>query len=242
MSRRRSSILWGLALLTVAALASADPPPPVVAPYGTLIPVPGLSGRFVLSGDRPSDVTIDAFVELAGGAEAPIAIIVPSADATRGWWTDRAPIAASVHVVASRADAEAAALRDRIGAVRGVWLHGPTMPRLGPMIDGTALHAALEALVARGGVLGAVGLDASSLGDQVIRRADGRLARRSRSCAPPVPPFRPTTANRAATAKARRDLPPPKKNRAGQASGPSGLINLTTSEVVSEERKSRPSP
>ncbi|MHC5028546.1 MAG: cyanophycinase [Planctomycetota bacterium] len=172
MTRR---VVTGLLLLSlVAPWVCASPPDAGPVRFGTRIDVPGLPGRLVISG--PGDPHVDAtnaFLELAGGPDAPIAIIVAADENRHGWWTKRAGSDVTVHVVSTVAAASDPALAERLDAVGGVWLAGPTMPRLVNVVAGTPLLAGLRACFDRGGVVGATGLDATSLGERIVASADG---------------------------------------------------------------------
>jgi cyanophycinase len=161
-----------LTALRRAALARCESPfPPRDAPAphvprGALVLVGG--------GSTPPEVT-RKFIELAGGADAPIVILPTTApdpvppDAGRTLFVQAG--ARNLHVLAARQrkDAEDPKTQEMLRKARGVWLGGG---RQGCFVDALADTRAVELMrevLKRGGVIGGTSAGATVQGDYLCR-------------------------------------------------------------------------
>jgi cyanophycinase len=167
------SVAWvALASAIVAgsgeAFGQACAEPCVGPPRGAVIAVGG--------GDIDGRV-YEEFVRLAGGAEARI-ILIPTEGAAYGshdGWTaiEELRKAGAVHLdilhTRSRSVADLAAFAAPLDRATGVWFSGGRQWRLVDVYLDTRTHRALEAVLARGGVIGGNSAGASALASFLIR-------------------------------------------------------------------------
>ena len=136
------------------------------------------SGSLVIVGGAMSDpAIITRFIDLAGGADAPI-VIVPTAgdaDAYDAYWSGlrqfRDNGARNLTVLHTRdpkvADSEAFA--GPLATARGVFFTGGRQWRLADAYLDTRVHRELQALLDRGGVIGGSSAGATILGSFLVR-------------------------------------------------------------------------
>jgi len=164
-----------LIALAVACLIAAPgvsqelPPAPTVGPpAGTLV---------AAGGGTLGQEIIERFVELAGGESARI-VVIPTAAKGEGFGPDwygaalfRKAGIASVTVLHTR-DALTADGPDFVGpllSATGVWISGGQQWRLVDAYLGTRTHRELDAVLARGGVVGGTSAGASILASFLVR-------------------------------------------------------------------------
>lgn len=153
-------------LLALAALtASTSPTPPGVGhPRGTLVIVGG--------GDRP-DAVMRRFVELAGGADARIAV-VPTASSEpeetgEGLVAelDRLGARAFVFHLDRAATATEGALR-RLDSVTGIWFSGGDQGRVTDVLAGSPVLRAMQRRYRGGAAVGGTSAGAAIMSDSMI--------------------------------------------------------------------------
>lgn len=159
-----------------ASSASMASRPPV--PAGAVAPV--ASGALVIAGGGPLGPEImGRFIQLAGGADAPI-VVIPTAGEDSVYPADwrgldllRRAGARNVTLrhtklrTVAESDSFVAALR----AARGVWFPGGRQWRLVDSYLGTRTERELHALLARGGVIGGTSAGASIQASYLVRGA-----------------------------------------------------------------------
>ena len=164
-----------LAALSMAALgetaqAQACHRPCVGPPRGAIVAAGG--------GDLGKDI-YEHFVQLAGGDDARI-VIIPTAGAQEGShdaWTAMEELKTvgvrrfEILHTRSRAVADMEAFVSPLNDATGVWISGGRQWRLMDVYLGTRTHRALEALLARGGVIGGNSAGASVLASFLVRGA-----------------------------------------------------------------------
>ena len=161
--------LVAASLSTAPGASQEVPPAPTVGPpAGTLVAAGG--------GPLGRDI-LERFVESAGGESARI-VVIPTAAKGEGFgpdWYGAAPFrhagVASVTVLHTR-DALTADGPDFVGpllSATGVWISGGQQWRLVDAYLGTRTHRELEAVLARGGVVGGTSAGASILASFLVR-------------------------------------------------------------------------
>lgn len=118
---------------------------------------------------------LGTFVELAGGTDAPIAVITAASNiADQVWGHYQQAFAAlgarrcvPVHVRA-RSDAGLPAVLEAVAGAAGIFIAGGDQKRLLARIGGTPLHDALHAAVRRGACLAGTSAGASALGVHMV--------------------------------------------------------------------------
>ncbi|GGY89670.1 cyanophycinase [Pseudoduganella plicata] len=126
-----------------------------------------------------SDI-LGRFVELAGGPDAPIAVLTAASTIPQQVWRDyragfeKAGARHCVHVrVDDRANAADETTVAAVGAARGIFISGGDQKRLMAHVGGTPLHEALRtAVLERGACLAGTSAGASALGVHMV--TDGR--------------------------------------------------------------------
>ncbi len=136
------------------------------------------NGILVLVGGAAGPEILKQFVELAGGPQAPL-VVIPTASG--------APTYDSFHFAArffreeagvenvvvvhtnERAEADSEAFVEPIRKARGVWFSGGRQWRLADSYLGTRTQRELEALLARGGVIGGSSAGATIQGSYLAR-------------------------------------------------------------------------
>lgn len=136
------------------------------------------NGSLVIVGGAMRDPAILArFIELAGGADAPI-VVVPTAGGEREYdqyWTGLAPFRAAgiknltlLHTK-DRAEANSDAFVEPIRKARGVFFTGGRQWHLADSYLNTLTHRELKALLDRGGVVGGTSAGASIQASFLVR-------------------------------------------------------------------------
>lgn len=138
---------------------------------------PAKGSLVVVGGGLRDQAIVKRFVELAGGADAPI-VVIPTAgegDDYDDYWPGLAQLrqagATRLRVLHTRdrgvADSEAfvAPLRE----ARGVWFPGGRQWRLADAYLNTRSHAELRGVLARGGAIGGTSAGATILGSFLVR-------------------------------------------------------------------------
>jgi cyanophycinase len=136
------------------------------------------SGSLVVVGGALDDSAIlRAFLDLAGGSNAPI-VVIPTAgelahydETTAGVHAFRALGARNLRVLHTR-DRSVADSEDFVQPLRkarGVWLGGGRQWRLAEAYLGTSTEAAIREVLERGGVVGGSSAGASMLGSYLVR-------------------------------------------------------------------------
>ncbi|MDX1647679.1 MAG: cyanophycinase [Longimicrobiales bacterium] len=135
-------------------------------------------GAVIAAGGGDLDSAIyERFVELAGGDDARI-VLIPTAGTEYGshdgWtaiWRLRAVGVEHLEVLhtRSRAVADLEAFASPLEEATGVWLSGGRQWRLVDVYLGTETHRELDALLARGGVIGGNSAGASALASFLLR-------------------------------------------------------------------------
>lgn len=162
-----------LLLLLSLTIALADPK--VGPPAGSLL---------IHGGGRLARETVEEFIRLGGGVDAPF-VIIPTAEPGEDW--DEAYVAKSflkragvkqVTVVHTRdrAVADSAKFVEPLTKAGGVWLDGGRQWRLADAYLGTRVLAELRGVLARGGVIGGSSAGATIQGSYMVRGApEGNL-------------------------------------------------------------------
>ncbi|HEY7896671.1 MAG TPA: cyanophycinase [Gemmatimonadaceae bacterium] len=162
-----SPVLLGAVVVAVmahSASGAVSSATPRAAPKGTL---------FIVGGGEQSKELVQAFVDLAGGTHANIAVVPTateeSAAAGREKVEDLESHGAKAFVVdVSRAQAQSDSIVKLIGTATGIWFGGGDQVKLADSLVGTA---ALNAMVARyeaGAVVGGTSAGAAVLSDSMI--------------------------------------------------------------------------
>jgi cyanophycinase len=162
-----------LAIVTIAGLGSPGlaqmcDDPCVGPPRGAII---------AAGGGRLDPAIYERFVELAGGADARV-VLIPTAGAEYGshdGWTAIEELRKAgiekleVLHTRSRAVADLGAFSSPLNQATGVWFSGGRQWRLVDVYLETETHRKLEALLARGGVIGGNSAGASALASFLLR-------------------------------------------------------------------------
>ena len=163
---RRGSVLIAhlLPLVLVAPCAAAEVGPD--------------NGVLVIVGGVPGPEILKQFVDLAGGPDAPL-VVIPTANgnppydgfhAAARFFREEAGVKSVVVIhTDDRAEADSAAFVEPIRRARGVWFPGGRQWRLADSYLGTRTQRELEALLARGGVVGGSSAGATILGSYLAR-------------------------------------------------------------------------
>lgn len=168
---RLAKLVMGLAAATLALASAAQAAPDVRGPdHGTLI---------VAGGGKLGPEIVGRFIALAGGPTAKI-VVIPTAGEEAAYGPDCACLtmfrelgATNLTVLHTRdralADTEgfAAPLKD----AAAVWFVGGRQWRLVDAYAGTRTEAAIEAVLARGGVVGGTSAGATIQGSYLVRGA-----------------------------------------------------------------------
>ena len=136
-------------------------------------------GRLVIVGGGDEiDEILRHFVDLAGGAEAPI-VVIPTANGLPSynqfhyaarWFREEAGVEnVTVLHTDDRAEADSEAFVQPIRNARAVWIPGGRQWRLADSYLGTRTLRELEALLARGGIIGGSSAGATILGSYLAR-------------------------------------------------------------------------
>lgn len=173
-----TALILGTATACAGAASSASTASRLPAPAGAVAPVS--HGALVIAGGGQLGPEImGRFIELAGGADAPI-VVIPTAGEDSVYPSDwrglellRRAGARNVTLrhtklrTVAESDSFVAALR----AARGVWFPGGRQWRLVDSYLGTQTERELHALLARGGVIGGTSAGASIQASYLVRGA-----------------------------------------------------------------------
>ncbi len=148
-----------LAAVATAALLLLPPQSPPIDPAG----LPGT--RILAGGGRLPDGVYEHFLQLAGGKEKARIVLIPTASGTADeaegrertvtrWRTEHPGYTFELLHTRDRKQADDEAFTAPLRAATGVWLGGGTQKRLADAYLGTRVERELQALLARGGVVG----------------------------------------------------------------------------------------
>jgi cyanophycinase len=150
---------------------------PGVAQGAAPVVGPARGSLVVVGGALRDPAIIRRFLELAGGAEAPI-VVIPTAeggesydDSYPGLRQFRAQGATRLTVLhtTDRAEAESEEFVRALREARGVWFSGGRQWRLADAYLGTRVEAELRRVLERGGVIGGTSAGASIQGSYLVR-------------------------------------------------------------------------
>jgi len=161
------------ALVAAAALAA------LLVPAGLQAQTTGpATGSLVIVGGNMQDPAIvERFLALAGGKDAPI-VVIPTADGATSYdafwpglrqFKEAGATRLTILHTADRAEADSEAFVQPITEARGVWFGGGRQWRLADSYLNTRTHRELEALLARGGVIGGSSAGATIQGSYLAR-------------------------------------------------------------------------
>lgn len=158
------------ALLTVVTLLTLQAVPAVGPKDGALV---------IVGGGRVGPEIVSRFVELAGGPEAEV-VLIPTATEAERFDTKRAGDSfarafglkrVTVLHTRDRTEAESDAFVAPLRAAKGVWFGGGRQWRLVDSYLGTRTQKEIEAVLARGGVIGGTSAGATIQGSYLVRGA-----------------------------------------------------------------------
>jgi len=138
---------------------------------------PARGALVIVGGNMHDPAIVERFLELAGGKDAPI-VVIPTADGASSYdafWPGLRPFkdAGATHLTIlhtnNRAEADSEAFVQPIREARGVWFGGGRQWRLADSYLNTRTHRELEALLARGGVIGGSSAGATIQGSYLAR-------------------------------------------------------------------------
>jgi cyanophycinase len=161
----RNEVIWAASLVTGVCLIAAEAGGPA---KGSLL---------VVGGGRLTPAIVQKFVDLAGGSDQ-LLVVIPTADGRAeadprsGDFLKRAGATQVVvlHTL-DRAEADTDAFVEPLKRARGVWFTGGRQWRLVDSYLNTKVHRELEALLARGGVIGGTSAGATIQGSYLVRGA-----------------------------------------------------------------------
>ena len=168
VARRTSIVLLGVAVAAWAHAAAGAVSSPAIgsapSPKGTLFIVGG--------GEQPKEL-VQAFVDLAGGTHARIAVVPTateeSAEAGKEKVDDLRGYGAQAFVIdVSRAEAQSDSIVKLIGTATGIWFGGGDQVKLADSLVGTAALRAMLARYEAGAVVGGTSAGAAVLSDSMI--------------------------------------------------------------------------
>jgi len=156
-----------------AAPASAQAPPKEV-PYEH---GPEKGALVIVGGNMQDPAIVKRFIELAGGPSAPIVIIPTAGDDAeydQYWsglkqWRDNGATNLTVVHTRDQKVADTEAFVKPIRAARGVFLGGGRQWRIADAYLNTLTHKELNAVLARGGVIGGTSAGATAIGSFMVR-------------------------------------------------------------------------
>ncbi len=163
--RLRSSLASLLALVLLApAVASAQTGPA----HGSLV---------IVGGNMHDQAIVERFLDLAGGADAPI-VVIPTAEGAASYdeyWSGLRPFkqAGATHLTVlhttDRQVADSEAFVKPLTTARGVWFGGGRQWRLADAYLNTRTQREIEAVLERGGVVGGSSAGATIIGSFLVR-------------------------------------------------------------------------
>lgn len=161
--------VWFTVVCLAAALCTgAADVAPLRGDGAAAVPAPfdpdGIAGALVLcGGGRLPETVRDRFLELAGGKEARLVIILTGsgddtlredADELVRLWKAREPASVTIVHTRAREEADSPEFVEPIRQATGVWIAGGRQSQIAAAYTATRVERELAALVARGGVVG----------------------------------------------------------------------------------------
>jgi len=161
------------AFVAAAALAA------LLAPAGLQAQTigPERGSLVIVGGNMQDPAIVERFLALAGGKDAPI-VVIPTADGATAYdafwpglrqFKEAGATRLTVLHTNERAEADSEAFVQPIREARGVWFGGGRQWRLADSYLNTRTHRELEALLARGGVIGGSSAGATIQGSYLAR-------------------------------------------------------------------------
>jgi cyanophycinase len=139
-------------------------------------------GTIALAGGGPFSANDELDGRLLASVGADRVVVLPTADAfeepaklvdaARGWG-ERLGVAVEALMVLQRHDAEDEGAADAVRAARAVWLVGDSSMHLRSVLKDTPVYAAVEEVLAGGGLVAAVGSSAAALCDPMLDQRGG---------------------------------------------------------------------
>ena len=156
------------------AIAPASAQAPLGVPYEH---GPEKGALVIVGGNMQDPAIVKRFIELAGGPSAPIVIIPTAGDAAeydQYWsalkqWRDNGATNLTVVHTRDRKVADTEAFVKPIRAARGVFFGGGRQWRIADAYLNTLTHKELNAVLARGGVIGGSSAGATAIGSFMVR-------------------------------------------------------------------------
>lgn len=139
-------------------------------------------GTIALAGGGPFSANDELDGRLLAAVGADRVVVLPTADAfeepaklvaTAKSWGERLGVAVEALMVLQRHDAEDAAAADAVRAAGAVWLVGDSSQHLRSVLKDTPVYAAIEEVLAAGGLVAAVGSSAAALCDPMLDQRGG---------------------------------------------------------------------
>jgi cyanophycinase len=135
-----------------------------------------------LAGGGPFSANDELDGRLLAAAGADRVVVLPTADAfeepaklveAAQRWGERLGVDVEALMVLQRHDAEDAAAADVVRSARAVWLVGDSSQHLRSALKDTPVYAAIEEVLAGGGLVAAVGSSAAALCDPMLDQRGG---------------------------------------------------------------------
>jgi len=135
-----------------------------------------------LAGGGPFSANDELDARLLAAAGASRVVVLPTADAfeeptklvdAASRWGERLGVAAEALMVLQRHDAEDPAAADAVRSATAVWLVGDSSQHLRSALKETPVYAAIEDVLAAGGLVAAVGSSAAALCDPMLDQRGG---------------------------------------------------------------------
>lgn len=179
----RKAIGGGLLLAVAAAVMSAAEPPVAdgtSGPSERWVDPSGVRGKVILGAAGGAEVGVEAFLK-AADPDAPLLIVGPATNERQRMrlhraaqrWRQRGMAQVEVVAITSRADAARPDAGQRLESAGAAWLATGRSRQLAELLVDTPTHQRLQELLARGGVVGAGGAAAATLGSAVVVRSSG---------------------------------------------------------------------
>jgi cyanophycinase len=139
-------------------------------------------GTIALAGGGPFAANDDLDRRLLAGVGADRVVVLPTADAFEEpavlvnaamGWGERLDIEVDALMVLQRHDAEDRGAADVVRGARAVWLVGDSSQHLRSVLKETAVMAAIDEVLASGGLVAAVGNSAAALCDPMLDQRGG---------------------------------------------------------------------
>jgi cyanophycinase len=141
-----------------------------------------MAGTIALAGGGPFSANDELDRRLLASVGADRAVVLPTADAFEGPaaliaaamnWGERLDVLVEAVMVLQRHDAEDPGAADAVRAARAVWLVGDSSMHLRSALKETPVLAAINDVLAAGGVVAAVGPSAAALCDPMLDQRGG---------------------------------------------------------------------